>query len=72
MWWEPTGLRNPWPGHAPPPHHLREQLQTAEMNGIARFVLAGGLIVATVQLVSGPVADWNARRDGATVRCVLQ
>lgn len=39
------------------------------MNGIARFVLAGGLIVASVQLVSGPVADWNARRDGAAVRC---
>ncbi|TYZ69487.1 hypothetical protein PybrP1_012561 [[Pythium] brassicae (nom. inval.)] len=35
------------------------------MNGIARFVLAGGLIVAASQLVAGPLADWNARREGA-------
>lgn len=41
------------------------------MNGIARFVLAGGLIVAASQLVAGPLADWNARREGAVVRAVL-
>lgn len=38
------------------------------MNGIARFVLAGGLIVAASQMVAGPLADWNARREGAAVR----
>jgi hypothetical protein len=37
------------------------------MNGIARFVLSGGLIVATAQLIAGPLADWNARRDAAAV-----
>lgn len=37
------------------------------MNGIARFVLSGGLIVATAQLIAGPLADWNARRDAAVV-----
>uniref|UniRef100_K3X100 RxLR effector protein n=1 Tax=Globisporangium ultimum (strain ATCC 200006 / CBS 805.95 / DAOM BR144) TaxID=431595 RepID=K3X100_GLOUD len=35
------------------------------MNGFTRFVLAGGLIVAASQLVAGPLADWNARREGA-------
>jgi hypothetical protein len=38
------------------------------MNGFTRFVLAGGLIVAASQLVAGPLADWNARREGAAVR----
>lgn len=37
------------------------------MNGIARFVLSGGLIVATAQLIAGPLADWNARRDATAV-----
>ncbi|GLE01968.1 hypothetical protein PINS_up010806 [Pythium insidiosum] len=43
------------------------------MNGIAQFVLAGGLVVATVQLIGGPIADWNARRAGeAEIKRVAQ
>ncbi|DAZ97087.1 TPA: hypothetical protein N0F65_001271 [Lagenidium giganteum] len=37
------------------------------MNGIAQFVLAGGLIVAMANLIGGPLADWNARREGEAV-----
>ena len=39
------------------------------MNGIARYLLTGGIVLATMQIISGPVADWNARREGAEV-CV--
>lgn len=38
------------------------------MHGVARYLLSGGLIVAGAQLVAGPLADWNARRDAAAVR----
>ncbi len=38
------------------------------MNGIARYVLAGGLIVASAQFLAGPVANWHARREGSLVR----
>ncbi|KAE9231644.1 hypothetical protein PF005_g3012 [Phytophthora fragariae] len=35
------------------------------MNGIARYLLTGGLVAATMQIITGPIADWNARREGA-------
>ncbi|KAE8894118.1 hypothetical protein PF010_g28493 [Phytophthora fragariae] len=38
------------------------------MNGIARYLLTGGLVAATMQIITGPIADWNARREGAEVR----
>jgi hypothetical protein len=47
--------------------HEPKDPQSQKMNGIARYVLAGGLIVATAQFLSGPVADWNARREGSLV-----
>jgi hypothetical protein len=46
----------------------RRSLVRLKMNGIARYLLTGGLVLATMQIITGPVADWNARREGAEVR----
>ncbi|ETI47292.1 hypothetical protein F441_08425 [Phytophthora nicotianae CJ01A1] len=35
------------------------------MNAIARYLLTGGIVAATMQIITGPIADWNARREGA-------
>ncbi|KAI9905317.1 hypothetical protein PsorP6_014347 [Peronosclerospora sorghi] len=37
------------------------------MNRTGRYLLTGGIVFATMQFISGPVADWNARREGAEV-----
>ncbi|KAG2778787.1 hypothetical protein PC116_g25 [Phytophthora cactorum] len=37
------------------------------MNGVARYLLTGGIVAATMQIITGPIADWNARREGAEV-----
>uniref|UniRef100_A0AAV1T685 Uncharacterized protein n=1 Tax=Peronospora matthiolae TaxID=2874970 RepID=A0AAV1T685_9STRA len=35
------------------------------MNGIARYLLTSGIVLATMQAITGPIADWNARKEGA-------
>ena len=37
------------------------------MQGILQYVFAGGVVVAAAQIITGPLADWNARREGAAV-----
>ncbi|CCI40124.1 unnamed protein product [Albugo candida] len=34
------------------------------MNGVIQFVLSGAVVVAAAQFIAGPIADWNARREG--------
>lgn len=37
------------------------------MNGVIQFVLSGAVVVAAAQFIAGPIADWNARREGVQV-----
>ena len=39
-----------------------------KMNGVARYLLTSGIVLATMQTITGPIADWNARKEGAEVR----